>query len=199
MALQPALLLATHVLNGNHPFWLSILNIFNRDEIDSSRNPLGTTGSMLVSVWEHLKTPALPAEAKILRDAGFDFSRAVAELMLDRVELTIGSGYRGSIGGRPQSSWGVTQILNEGDAALSTIHIEICAEMIWPLLVPTFTQAEKACVSLMVASTILHELAVSCLLPNHGAACAPFPVSVARSFLLTTALLRCSTQPTWPS
>ncbi|KAK3317984.1 hypothetical protein B0H66DRAFT_532490 [Apodospora peruviana] len=40
------------------------------------------------------------------------------------------------------------------------IHIKLSCEMLWPLLVPSFTKAEKATCSLLLASTLIHELAL---------------------------------------
>lgn len=186
MALQPALQIVTHVLNTNHPFWITVMDMFQREKISHRRNPFGSSGPKLVSVWEYLKKPAMPAEAQALQDAGFDLSRAAAEYMMERVEITIGSAYRTTGSGTVDQIWGATTMMNDTDAAMRTILIEICAESIWPLLVPTFTQAEKAAISFTVASTLLHELAVSL---------SPFHLDMIRRFDRP----ECSTRPTWQS
>lgn len=159
--MQPALQLVTRVLNSNHPFWMAILNMMNRKPVNPSRYPLhGHTNLSLVSIWEQLKNPHLHNEAKVLEDAGYDHCRAVALFLKDRLELGFASSYR-KTPGMPTNFWGVTHGNNQNDPSMVTIQIEIAAEMIWPLLVPSYTQAEKGSVSLMLASTLLHELAVS--------------------------------------
>lgn len=132
----------------------------NRKQVPHNRKPLGALPQKLVSIWEHVKCPALHAEARVLEDAGFDSNRAVAQFLQDRLELGIASSYASPSGEKSDPFWGMTTIVNEKDPQMLTLQVHITAEALWPLLVPSYTQAEKASVSLMLASTIVHELAV---------------------------------------
>lgn len=157
--MQPALQLVTRALNCDHPAWRAITSVLSRRPIRTDRNPFGASGSRLVSIWEHLMVPELPAEAKKLEDAGFDINEAVASFLEERLELTIASAY--SQPADTDTFWGITQFVNWDNHTTMSIRVAICAEMLWPLLVPTYNDAEKGAASLMVASTIIHELAVS--------------------------------------
>lgn len=84
----------------------------------------------------------------------------------ERLELELSSAYLSGddddISGKKNPVWGSThtpdlRIVPRMDAK---IRIELASEMLWPLLVPAYTVAEKATTSLMIASTLLHELAV---------------------------------------
>ena len=173
MALQPALQLVTRIINTDHPFWMGILDMMNRKRVSSSRDPLpGSATIDLVSVWKHLNTLELPNEARVLEYAGWHRCNAVAQYLEDRVELNINSALRDSYTGSSHTVWGITYNHMRDVPAKTVIRIDICAEMIWPLLVPMFTSTEKASVSLMIASTLLHEFAVRVSsLPCHREFC----------------------------
>lgn len=55
---------------------------------------------------------------------------------------------------------GETQPYHRNDAVNFRLEVAIAAEIMWPLLVPQYTIVEKQNCSLVIATVILHELAV---------------------------------------
>ncbi|KAL1835175.1 hypothetical protein VTK73DRAFT_6112 [Phialemonium thermophilum] len=159
-ALQPALQLVSHVLSINHPFWLAALDVMSRVPVDPSRNRYGAVGDPMVAIWRDLAQPTLPNERAFFQSIGFDARRAAAHFLQERLVLDIACSFRDPFSKAPSSHWGMTGYEHYEDPRRRTVAVHISADMLWPLLVPTFTQAEKASVSLMVASTLLHELSV---------------------------------------
>ncbi|KAH8882568.1 hypothetical protein GQ53DRAFT_812049 [Thozetella sp. PMI_491] len=164
-AIQPALQLVTRILNANHPCWMAMLNAYcrrpgdpTREYVDSKkRNKLGS----LTAIWPDPDHPRLSKEAKRLQELGIDLRKMTAEFLSDRLRLMIGSIRRNNNAedsGYGQVTWGVTWPTHPKEANLTGINISIAGELIWPLLVPSFTNAEKANASFLLAASLLHEL-----------------------------------------
>ena len=167
MALQPALQLVTRVLNTNHPYWSPHFDVLNRKPIDKDRKSRYAKNELLVSIWEHLANPHMPTHANFLRSQGFEPSTAANQYFHQRFELDIVSRTHAKGDYSRTPVWGCTQIWDPPshfNPSTTKIRSTISADMMWQLLVPTYTQAEKASVSLMIAATILHEMAVSTFL-----------------------------------
>ena len=103
---------------------------------------------------------------------GWDAAAAAAQFLEERLELSIASAFHFSKDSRNNTghgSWGLTFDTREWqEPATNKIRIEIASEIIWPLLVPVYTTAEKASTSMMLATVLCHELAV-CSLPWRSA------------------------------
>ena len=100
-----------------------------------------------------------------LRDGStFDVVKAAAEYLKEHLEVELSSAYLSGDddkkSGKKNPVWGVTWFSEGLDPVDVKIHLEVASEMVWPLLVPSYTKAEKATCSLMIASVLLHELAV---------------------------------------
>ncbi|KAK3389541.1 hypothetical protein B0H63DRAFT_518773 [Podospora didyma] len=91
LVLQPALQLITRVLQTNHPFWTSLLNIYTRRNIDISRDagwqdPKFNRESPLVSF-----STGLAPNAVWLMNSGFDILGAVNQVLDERLVIQLGS------------------------------------------------------------------------------------------------------------
>ncbi|KAK1831863.1 hypothetical protein QBC39DRAFT_350345 [Podospora conica] len=167
-ALQPALHLVSNILGSNHPAWLEILDLYSRRPMDSAREPaVASPGSgppapkvPLQAIFDHFSGPPASNDVRRLRaDNSYNVIAAAAEFLQDHLSLELTSALFDS--GLCDGAWGITwnESAGSSDPADATIKIELASEMIWPLLVPSYTVAEKATTSAMIASTLLHELA----------------------------------------
>jgi hypothetical protein len=98
-------------------------------------------------------------ELRKLGDA-MDIKKVTWWLLRKRLSFGINTLYRltedGSRRGRGnEGAYGRTHVSETG-----RIRIEVAAEMLWPLLSPHYTSAEKLTCSFSVAKTILHEIGV---------------------------------------
>lgn len=100
---------------------------------------------------------------------GFDTTRYVCEILKHTIEWDIRPMYRigtdtQSAHEEPETCWG-TAICDYDMTPFTKrpfkMRLAIAAELIWQLLVDEYSPAEKASVSLNIAVTMLHELAVS--------------------------------------
>ena len=168
---QPALLLVTNILNSNHPTWTAILDLYSRRPVDPSRI-LADTGTTpkpktLYAVFDQFSSPPASAKVEYLRkNTTLDVAAAAAHHLEQRLHLELTSAFlhEGQTvkSGRKGPAWGQTiDTQGQGDAYTDTdIYIQLASEMLWPLLVPAYTRAEKATSSAMIANVLLHELAV---------------------------------------
>lgn len=94
----------------------------------------------------------------------FDSTRYACEILKRTILWDMNSQYRHRGGTKGQErldgSTGITNI-NSGANPPFRINIVLSADYIWPLLVDTYSPAEKASASTLIAATMLHELAVS--------------------------------------
>ncbi|KAK0717938.1 hypothetical protein B0T26DRAFT_309272 [Lasiosphaeria miniovina] len=104
----------------------------------------------------------LGPDATEAKNGGYDSVASVNGFLNDRLSICIRSGHRMS-DDMPEYNfkhiYGQASTRLPSDATKAYIRIQIAAEALWPLLVPVFNQAEKVACCLMLASTILHELA----------------------------------------
>lgn len=167
MAIQPALQVVTRVLNTNHPYWTALLDAKSRRRIDPSLLPHCKADKAKTS-WISFTTdfdssPKPMIDTAQLDRLGYDLPEAVGEFLHERLELDIFSSTKTWEKGTALDAitWGETGAHSEQSSVDATISISIGAEMMWPLLNPEFTYQEKASVNMMIAATMLHELAVS--------------------------------------
>ena len=172
-ALQPALQLATRVLNAQPKAWDTLADLYTRVRIDRwydnrSDKTIDRTpyGKYRYAMWPDDPEPEdLFPELRRLWDLGFDWKAAVNDLLQDRLRIFIGRARAGvegeddfhgdTCGWTTIREIGVTKILDN-----SVVRVQISAELVWPLLSSAFTAGEKAMASFGVAATLLHELAV---------------------------------------
>lgn len=67
------------------------------------------------------------------------------------------------IGGRrfsPSQDQGCYGFTEKSASPPGVFNIHISAQLIWPLLVPEYSESEKLCSHFMIAVTLLHELMV---------------------------------------
>jgi hypothetical protein len=175
MALQPAFQVVTRILNTNHPFWIALLNLKSRRNVSSARLAWGAHGlttrnwSTFTLDYDPTQFAAThpqqvgPESIKTLDRCGYDLPRAAAEVLAQRLRLSFFSCVAKWKKGKTLSgiTWGLTDNSSWDDPSAAGIDIFIGAEMVWPLLIPELTPKEKASCTMMIAVTMLHELAVS--------------------------------------
>jgi hypothetical protein len=162
------------VLNTNHPFWLAVLDPKSHMKIDLNRIPLGPGARREGGPWVSITTcydPALPVPTKspaskhtiTIDQYNFDLPRAVAALLQERVTWEFTTIYESWKKGTYTDHlvWGSASTQHLWDPSAACIRIQVAAEMAWPLLVQDYTPREKASCTLMLVSTMLHELSVS--------------------------------------
>lgn len=178
MAMAPALQLVSRVLYAEHPFFTAIMDIYNRRLVDPARDPrsdwekLSSRNPNLLSFWGMVSPDSMLPLALALSQsstASFPSVTAAGEFLTERLELAISSAYRHSQTGKKLAgpSWATTHDYGI-DASAKKIIIHLTAEMIWPLLIPAYSAAEKATCSFMVAAVLLHELGVSFMCHTSG-------------------------------
>jgi hypothetical protein len=128
----------------------------------------------LYAVFDQFSSPPAYNNVEYLRgNSTYDVTAAAAEYLQEHFSLEISSAYLAGDddikSGKKKPVWGVTRDLGRLPVPDAKIHVEIASEMLWPLLVPSYTMAEKATSSLMIANVLLHELAVSSSCPFAGA------------------------------
>jgi len=177
-ALQPALQLATRILNANHPAWETITNLYTRRRIDRCWDPRSDAqiarsprSVHRYAMWPGPPDPdALIPELRRLWDMGFDFKAATEAFLQDRLRFLIGHARTNHMGEESAAASGWTGIREQGPNRIlqnMTFRVQISAEEVWPLLSSAFTAGEKAMVSFAVANTILHELGVRPPFPSE--------------------------------
>ncbi|KAK0643703.1 hypothetical protein B0T16DRAFT_459815 [Cercophora newfieldiana] len=172
-ALQPALLLATRILDSSPPFINTILDPFNTRHVDPNRIPRSYRGdSKLFAIFDRFALGApLPTQsmADLERDSRIDVAGAVCDWLGKCLRFSINAARKNTYNEEtvaPPSNpviYGKTYrqsvIPTDEHPYPWKVQIEIAAELIWPLLVPAYTMAEKSNASFMIAGTLIHELA----------------------------------------
>ncbi|KAK3687986.1 hypothetical protein B0T22DRAFT_511112 [Podospora appendiculata] len=177
-AMQPALQMASRILNLNHPFWRSVQSIYARRPVKPSRDPRPNEEKQKFPLMNLVEMPDLTQPHPIpamerLRQLGFDLdTSAVMGFLEDRLVLEVVSSIRPG-GGDPKKGsvwnpcWGETWVEGGTRSADAVIFTGLGAEFMWPLLVPDYTSAEKACISMCLAATIVHECAHAAEMALH--------------------------------
>lgn len=155
----------------------TMLNGIEGDQMDR-----GIDRKNIFAIWPEFSGLAedLPDEcagwedlAEICR-LGFDTTRYACGILARTIEWDIQPRYRvmDDAASSNSYSYGSTG-LRKANRVPFRIQIAIAADQIWQLLVDDYSPAEKASVSFNIASTMLHELAVSVPLPPKMAKHAP--------------------------
>lgn len=177
-ALQPALQLVTKVLKSGLPFWRAVKDLRTRTAIPTELDPRpeedrATPRLVRIRPLEEALADGAVQDWPVLYDLveqGLDYEKAVDYVLRKTLKLDIGSGYL-SNNGRRRSDYrhGETSVIRLGQD--STIKTEISAEILWPLLVPNYSDSEKLTTSFLVAAVLLHELMVRPSLPPDTKPC----------------------------
>ena len=161
--------MVTRILNSNHPYWQALLNLYARCPVHYARDLRDPHEKTRVPIRDNLRLAVDPAfmwdETRRLRDLNFPSMEVTSKVLLNKIEWEFGSVYR--ITGQDKvstGSYGSTTFEKPGDPP---IRIQIGLELLFPLLVRSYTLGEKAVCSFLVAATMLHELAVSIILLRH--------------------------------
>lgn len=157
-ALQPALQLVTRVLQMNHPFWRACLDYLCAVDIPEHRKSENHQDKQLIYI-----DPSEPKD--FFRKLGAESRQKSAfEYLQERVWFNIKSSYDFNIVCKGTKNGGDTSAetvpFYRHDPVNFRLEVVIAAEIMWPLLVPEYTIVEKQNCSLVIATTILHELAV---------------------------------------
>ncbi|ROV94801.1 hypothetical protein VMCG_08868 [Cytospora schulzeri] len=153
-AMQPALRLASKVLYSNPPFWTALFELYNRRPIDHRLAPTTLEdGTSLTSFWlGEVDEDKMYPEAKELRRLGFN-AAGITEYVLGKF---LRLGFESLTDGK----LGLTNIQRRSGRPKKKhiISVRIAVEIVWPLLVPGYSAAEKTAASMHIAATLLHEL-----------------------------------------
>ncbi|TLS26536.1 hypothetical protein PpBr36_04205 [Pyricularia pennisetigena] len=168
-ALQPALQLLTRFLRLDAPVFTSMMDYRSQRPFDQvilwGRRAAGKR--QRIAWFAEVDPNKSWACLARLHDLGFNSVEWVQTILEERLELVVGSAYRDQDGRCSSRHFAWTNLMGRIDVApdiktLSSnwrIRIEVAAEIIWPLLSPNFTQAEKLTCSFALAATLFHEFA----------------------------------------
>ncbi|KAM0264177.1 hypothetical protein ACHAPA_008361 [Fusarium lateritium] len=159
-AMQPAIQLATRILMMDDSFIRNLQDVTNRLWVDSSlfiNQPDQTRWRKLKFVRDlNPMDPTRVFGTKELRDSGVNVFTANWEAVCQIFEIKLASGFdfdgksKRHIMGRQRGPF----FFYPGD----TITIEIDAELVWPLIVDKYSKSEKLMSSLILATTMAHEM-----------------------------------------
>ncbi|KKY35257.1 hypothetical protein UCDDA912_g04802 [Diaporthe ampelina] len=103
-------------------------------------------------------------EVARLKEMGFESIRWICEILKECLVWELNAKYTESWGqSMPwghQMAWTKLSMDNTTPNRPFNIRISLSVDYIWPLLVEEYSQAEKACVSFSLASSMVHELCV---------------------------------------
>lgn len=133
------------------------------------------------SLWYEIDETKMYSEAKGLRDAGFDCHQCVYSVLMRGMSTwkqMIGTDFitsipftsianmppkdlKWSVNVNHPPAYGMTMQDKTAGRLWPIPRCTISANLIWPLLVPQYTESEKVGYRLQIAVTMLHELTVS--------------------------------------
>ncbi|KPM40329.1 hypothetical protein AK830_g6213 [Neonectria ditissima] len=163
-ALQPALQLASRLLQAEEPFLAALQDPSNRFYVDKRLDTRPPSEQMTLPRFKFRRTvdlddPDLVPGAKAMRQIpNFDPRTFTYDAMNRVLELNIRGGhYHFDKEFESYAPGGVT--LNCGlDSLYQPIKISLAAELVWPLLVADFSSSEKMIASMTIATTLTHEM-----------------------------------------
>ncbi|KAI1857434.1 hypothetical protein JX265_011169 [Neoarthrinium moseri] len=158
-ALQPALQIVSRILRQRPRVWEALKDLRTRQKIDSSydtREDPRTTHLVKMVAVDDINLDLCWEPVQRLTELGFNSVQRVEEVLDGAVTYTIGTGFMDLYGGNNKEdafTYGIT-----GGFESQDIEIRLAAELVWPLLVPEYSNSEKLAASWSVASTLLHEI-----------------------------------------
>lgn len=130
--------------------------MYNRRPIDHRLVPKTLEeDTSLTSIWlDEVDQDKMYPEARELRRLGFN-AAGITDYVLGRF---LSLGFESLNNGES----GITNIQRRTKEPRNrhVISVRIAAEMVWPLLIPEYSAAEKTAASMHIANTLLHELCV---------------------------------------
>ena len=161
-AMEPALMLVTRVLKEKPEFLNGLLSIWdhkivppqrdNRPQCEKSSYPLRTFDTVPTSESD----PSVWPDTQFLRPIGEKFISAAWGLLAKELRFILHGGI-GQLG----ATYTPRERFTDWENNPPTIDIVINAKLVFPLLVPGYSQSEKTMASFSLANTILHEIGVS--------------------------------------
>lgn len=141
-----------------HPFWRACLDHLCAIEVPEHRKSLKHKDKRLVYI-----NPNEPKDW-FLKQGANKRANLAFQFLQERINFCIKSSHQFKIvyakGEVPDNRTGETSSSRRHDPDNFNLRVAIAAELMWPLLVDEYTIVEKQNCSLVIATTILHELAV---------------------------------------
>ncbi|KAI0005266.1 hypothetical protein F4779DRAFT_50597 [Xylariaceae sp. FL0662B] len=165
-ALQPALQLITRVLNSWHPALIAVMDLRTRQPVDSARDGRTNPETPFITKFvqqQDMDISKTYQQIRELNDLGYNWCDEVMRVLHRHFRLDLSAAHLGigeSTEGVPIESdnfsygWTFRWGAEEG----TTITSYVSVELIWPLLVPQYSQSEKMAASFQIATTLLHEI-----------------------------------------
>ncbi|KAF4988516.1 hypothetical protein FDECE_15003 [Fusarium decemcellulare] len=167
-AMQPALQLATRLLQSDDPFTQALQNVTNRFWIDSSlypNDPNTYTEPRTKFVRDDSgMTGRVNGAQALSQDIGFSAMAESWQALNQVLELRLCSGFH-HWGEYKSYCLGRTTFPSLTDPS-SKITIYVDAELVWILMVDKYSKSEKMMASFVLATTLAHEM-------MHAWACVP--------------------------
>ncbi|KAI1775806.1 hypothetical protein F4818DRAFT_388587 [Hypoxylon cercidicola] len=171
-ALQPALRLVSKIINSRHPALLRLVDMTNRrrlpEHMDNRQTdyPDRPRGVPAYGAPENGQVGERYEQLVRLQELGYNWEDNIYRILGNFLHFDVHSGYLSpSRSNDPKAvdgcfewedcTYGCTNWYDVGDHVYQTIYLS--AEIIWPLLMPQYSQTEKMVASFGVASTLLHE------------------------------------------
>ncbi|KAF5533762.1 hypothetical protein FMEXI_11647 [Fusarium mexicanum] len=160
-AMQPAIQLASRFIETDDPFISSLLDITNRLWIDPRlfRNQPGQDRDKKIRFVPDLD-PGDPSRlngAKAVIDSGINPRAATWQALLQTIKIELASGFISDGKQRRDHSAGNTDSWITQPFAYN-LRVAIDCELVWPLINDAYSSSEKLKASLVLATTIAHEM-----------------------------------------
>ncbi|KAI0131863.1 hypothetical protein BJ170DRAFT_730044 [Xylariales sp. AK1849] len=152
----------SRVLRSNPPFWQALRELRTRQLLDDDYDPRDPSDRHIPNLTVMVPVDQIDMALcwdpiKKLDALSFKSVEAVDNMLSKHIQISIVSGFiEFDTGKRQTFVYGCCQTELAGPS--STITLYISAELIWPLLTPAYSSSERICTSMLVATTILHEL-----------------------------------------
>ncbi|KAG4254153.1 hypothetical protein FPRO04_06512 [Fusarium proliferatum] len=160
-AMQPALQLASRFIEMDDPFISSLLDITNRLWIDPRlfQNQPGQDRDKKIRFVPNLDPddPSRLNGAKAVIDSGINPRAATWQALLQIIKIELTSGFVSEGRQQRDHSAGNTDSWVTQPFAFN-LRVTIDCELVWPLINDTYSSSEKLKASLILATTIAHEM-----------------------------------------
>ncbi|KAI0164602.1 hypothetical protein GGR57DRAFT_514609 [Xylariaceae sp. FL1272] len=168
-ALQPALRLASKIFSSKHPHIEALFDMNTRQRVPYQRDPRTApeTASLAKYVLqEDIDMNLTWPQIRVLHEQhNYDWKTNVLNILRALLRIDIGSAYTQIGYSDPYSNGPKPTTFHYGSTRVTlsdqrgSITLKLSADLIWPLLVDGYSKSEKSACSLLIANTLLHELA----------------------------------------
>ncbi|KAF5620473.1 hypothetical protein F52700_11201 [Fusarium sp. NRRL 52700] len=160
-AMQPAIQLASRFIETDDPFISSLLDITNRLWIDPRlfQNQPGQDRDKKIRFVPDLDPddPSRLGGAKAVIDSGINPRAATWQVLLRTIKIELASGFVSHGKQQRDHAAGNTDSWITYPFAYN-LRVAIDCELVWPLINDTYSSSEKLKASLILATTIAHEM-----------------------------------------